>query len=110
MVDWRCNFIRSIDSHKAFGVEYKQLQITTGQTGGMDVQSAFMDNAQSAEDGATGILRACADPAARSGEFFGPRGWTGFPESLPPEDLLLDPENRRINWEGCEAAVGAFPI
>ena len=24
MVEWRCNFIQSIDSHKAFGVEYKR--------------------------------------------------------------------------------------
>ena len=92
------------------GLARTQLQITTGRTGGMDAYGAFMDNAQSAEDGATGIIRACADPAARSGAFYGPTTWTGFPELLPPEDLLLDAENRRINWDGCEAAVGAFSI
>jgi hypothetical protein len=67
-----------------------------------------MENAQSAEDGALGIIRACADPEAKSGEFFGPQGWVGFPERLTPEALLLDAENIRIAWEGCEAAVGAF--
>ena len=76
----------------------------------MAADSPFMAQAQSAEDGAAGIVRACADPEASSGEFFGPQGWTGFPESLPPEGLLLDPENLRVNWEGCEAAVGAFEV
>ena len=67
-----------------------------------------MSNAQSAEDGALGILRACADPEARGGTFFGPEGWTGFPVELPPEELLQDAANIRINWVGCEAAVGPF--
>mgnify|MGYP000644417437 CR=1 FL=1 len=31
-------------------------------------------------------------------------------EKLPPEELLTDPENVRIAWEGCEAAVGEFPL
>ena len=79
-------------------------------TGGMDLSTNFMDAAQSAEDGALGILRACADPAAEAGDFYGPEGWTGFPGKLPPEDLLRDPENIRLNWEGCEAAVGAFTV
>ncbi|MBX2803053.1 MAG: SDR family NAD(P)-dependent oxidoreductase [Myxococcales bacterium] len=92
------------------GLAATGLQTTTAQTGGMDVNSGFMSQAQSAEDGALGILRACADPEAASGDFFGPQGWTGFPERLPPEDLLRDPENLRINWQGCEAAVGTFEV
>jgi hypothetical protein len=49
------------------------------------------------------------DPVAKAGDFYGPAaGWSGYPDLLPPEDLLLDAENIRINWEGCEAAVGAF--
>ncbi|MCP4809947.1 MAG: SDR family NAD(P)-dependent oxidoreductase [Proteobacteria bacterium] len=90
------------------GLSLTNLQHTTAATGGMVANHPFMENAQTAEDGALGILRACADPAARSGEFFGPAGWAGFPESLPPEPLLTDPANLRVNWEGCEAAVGAF--
>jgi len=92
------------------GLAKTGLQPATAATGGMDLESDLMNNAQSAEDGALGILRACADPTAQSGDFFGPQGWTGPAERLEPEALLRDPENIRINWEGCEAAVGAFEI
>ena len=90
------------------GLALTGLQVTTSKTGGMEAESEFMQNAQSAEDGALGIIRACADPEAVAGNFYGPKAWTGFPELLPPEDLLLDANNIRINWEGCEAAVGEF--
>lgn len=90
------------------GLAATNLQVTTAKTGGMETNSPLMANAQSAEDGALGIIRACADPAAESGNFYGPAGWTGFPTLLPPEDLLLHPDNLRVNWEGCEAAVGGF--
>jgi NAD(P)-dependent dehydrogenase (short-subunit alcohol dehydrogenase family) len=91
------------------GLALTQLQVTTAADGGMDNQSGFMSQAQSAEDGATGIIRASMDPEARSGDFYGPTaGWKGFPDLLTPEDLLLDESNIRINWEGCENAVGAF--
>ena len=92
------------------GLAATRLQVTTAKTGGMEKNSDLMTRAQSAEDGALGILRACADPEAVSGDFFGPEGWTGFPKKLPPEDLLRDEENIRIQWEGCEAAVGSFTI
>ena len=92
------------------GLAATSLQTTTAGTGGMDMNSGFMTQAQSPEDGALGILRACADPTAVSGEFFGPEGWTGFPERLTPEDYLSDAENLRVNWEGCEAAVGVFDV
>ncbi len=84
------------------------LAAPTAETGGMNLESDIMSNAQSAEDGALGIIRACADPEAQSGDFYGPEGWTGFPQKLPPEELLLDPENIKLNWAGCEAAVGPF--
>ena len=92
------------------GLAATNLQVTTAETGGMDLESGFMSQAQSAEDGALGILRACADPAARSGDFHGPESWTGFPDKLTPEPELSDAENLRIHWEGCEAAVGKFEI
>ena len=92
------------------GLSRTQLQVTTARDGGMELDSPFMDNAQTAEDGALGILRACADPAAKTGDFYGPPQWSGFPGKLQPEELLTDPENRRITWEGCEAAVGAFQL
>ncbi len=90
------------------GLALTSLATTTAETGGMSLEGDFMSNAQSAEDGALGILRGCADPAAASGDFFGPEGWTGFPGKLPPEPELMDAENVRINWAGCEAAVGPF--
>jgi len=90
------------------GLALTNLRFTTINTGGMDADSPIMANAQTAEDGALGIIRACMDKDAESGHFYGPKEWTGFPELLPPEDVLLDPQNIQINWEGCEAAVGEF--
>ncbi|MEQ9063303.1 MAG: SDR family NAD(P)-dependent oxidoreductase [Vicingaceae bacterium] len=93
------------------GLARTQLQVTTAEDGGMDKDSEFMNQAQSAEDGATGIIRASMDPRAKSGDFYGPTaGWTGFPDLLPPEDHLTDPANIQVFWEGCEKAVGAFVI
>lgn len=93
------------------GLSATNLQVTTAADGGMEAQSDLMHNAQSQEDGATGIIRASMDPEAKSGNFYGPSaGWKGFPDLLPPEDLLMDDSNKRIFWEGCEKAVGAFSI
>lgn len=98
--------VKSLQAHP--GLALTNLASTTAETGGMDANSDFMTQAQSAEDGALGILRACVDKDAESGGFYGPAEWIGFPELLPPEDLLLDPKNIQTNWEGCEAAVGEF--
>ncbi len=92
------------------GLAKTSLQVTTAESGGMDLDSDFMLQAQSAEDGALGIIRACVDPKAEAGDFFGPERWTGFPDKITPEELLNDPENIRVNWEGCEAAVGKFSL
>jgi NAD(P)-dependent dehydrogenase (short-subunit alcohol dehydrogenase family) len=100
--------VKTVVAHP--GLARTSLADTTDADGGMDTNSPFMSNAQSAEDGATGIIRGCMDPDAQSGDFFGPERWTGFPNRLPPEDHLFDPENIRINWEGCEAAVGRFAV
>ncbi len=90
------------------GLSATNLQVTTAAAGGMEANSPLMENAQSAEDGATGIIRASTDPAAESGDFFGPLEWTGFPEKLTPEADLLTESNKEIFWHGCEAAVGAM--
>ncbi len=94
------------------GLAKTSLQVTTAADGGMDGNAAFMSMAQSAEDGAAGIIRAAMDPGVKPGDFFGPsgQGWNGFPELLTPEDLLLDESNISVNWEGCEKAVGRFDI
>ncbi len=91
------------------GLAQTNLQVTTATTGGMAKKSDLMERAQSAEDGATGIIRAAMDKEAKSGNFYGPTaGWKGFPDLLTPEELLYDESNVQINWEGCEKAVGAF--
>jgi len=91
------------------GLALTQLQVTSAATGGMDKDAEFMNQAQSAEDGAAGIIRASMDPEAKSGNFYGPSaGWSGFPDLLTPEELLYDPENKEVFWEGCEKAVGTF--
>lgn len=93
------------------GLALTNLQVTTASDGGMDGNTDFMNQAQTAEDGATGIIRAAMDPEAQSGNFYGPTaGWKGFPDLLRPEELLYDDSNIRINWEGCEEAVGEFSL
>lgn len=90
------------------GLATTNLQITTAEDGGMEGNSELMNQAQSAEDGATGIIRAAMDPTSKPGSFYGPERWTGYPDELTPEDLLMDESNININWNGCEKAVGAF--
>ena len=93
------------------GLAQTNLQVTTAANGGMDDNSDFMNQAQSAEDGATGIIRASMDKEIKPGNFYGPSaGWKGFPDLLTPEDILFESSNIKINWEGCEQAVGAFTI
>jgi len=93
------------------GLALTQLQVTTAVDGGMEKNSSLMERAQSAEDGATGIIRAAMDPEAKSGDFYGPTaGWKGFPDLLTPEESLYDESNVKINWEGCEKAVGKFAV
>ncbi|MDW3193443.1 MAG: SDR family NAD(P)-dependent oxidoreductase [Cytophagales bacterium] len=91
------------------GLAATSLQVTTAADGGMESNSPFMQQAQSAEDGATGIIRAAMDPASTSGDFYGPTaGWNGFPDKLTPEDYLYSEETINTNWDGCEKAVGVF--
>jgi NAD(P)-dependent dehydrogenase (short-subunit alcohol dehydrogenase family) len=91
------------------GLSRTNLQVTTADDGGMDAKSEFMNQAQSAEDGATGIIRAAMDAQAEAGDFYGPKvGWTGYPDLIEPEDLLFDESNIEIFWSGCENAVGKF--
>ncbi len=105
---------RGIDNVRVFiahpGVARTGLQDTSQRFGGMNTNHAVMSQAQTAEDGALGILRACADPAAQSGDFYGPQGLTGYPVKLPPEALLTDPKNIMICWNGCETAAGKFEV
>ena len=91
------------------GLARTSLQVTTAADGGMDADSEFMNQAQSAEDGATGIIRAALDPNVKPGDFYGPAaGWTGYPDLIEPENILTDNLNINIFWKGCEKAIGKF--
>ncbi|MCF8368040.1 MAG: SDR family NAD(P)-dependent oxidoreductase [Bacteroidales bacterium] len=93
------------------GLALTKLQVTTAADGGMESNSGLMAQAQTAEDGATGIIRAAMDQNVKAGDFFGPlAGWKGFPDHITPEDYLYSDSNININWEGCEKAVGKFDI
>lgn len=64
---------------------------------------------QSAQLGALPALRAAADPAARTGEFYGPGGWreyTGYPVRAEPASLSRDAESRRRLWQVSEQLTG----
>ncbi|MDX2470061.1 MAG: SDR family NAD(P)-dependent oxidoreductase [SAR324 cluster bacterium] len=90
------------------GLASTNLQVTTTESGGMDMEGGLMSNAQSAEDGAAGIIRAAMSPTAKCGDFYGPELWSGYPELREPEADLISEANLKTNWEGCEAAVGNF--
>ena len=93
------------------GLAATNLQVTTASDGGMDQNSEFMQQAQSPEDGAAGIVRCVMDETAEAGNFYGPAsGWNGYPDLLTPEEMLFEASNVNTNWEGCEKAVGAFEM
>ncbi len=92
------------------GVARTSLQVTSAEFGGVNASHPIMSQAQTAEDGALGIIRSCADPSANSGDFYGPEAMTGIAVKLTPESLLLDPQNIALCWEGCESAVGEFRL
>jgi len=104
--EWNIDNIIPLLAHP--GLAATNLQVTTANDGGMDLDSGFMSQAQSQEDGATGIIRASMDPEAKAGNFYGPEQWTGYPNELQPEDFLQDETNIKVAWEGCEKAVGVF--
>lgn len=64
--------------------------------------------AHSTEDGAHGLVRACLEPGARDGGFFGPAG-----VGQPGPAVSLDPapersaEAEKLLWDMSVAATGA---
>jgi NAD(P)-dependent dehydrogenase (short-subunit alcohol dehydrogenase family) len=63
--------------------------------------------AQSAAGGARPILRAALDPAARGGDYFGPKGrYTGRPVRVESSAASHDPTVRRRLWAVSEQLTG----
>ena len=64
---------------------------------------------QPPDRGALPILQAAAVADARSGEFYGPDGFSemrGMPKRVKPSRPALDTEIRRRLWEACERLTG----
>ncbi len=87
------------------GLAATNLITTSASVGGIDANGVFMKSAQSAEDGACGLIRACADPKAKAGDFFGPKNWTGFAELLIPEEHLISTKNKETLKKAYESFV-----
>jgi len=101
--------VKALAAHP--GLAATNLQVTTAEAGGMGgwFTNAFMAClAQSAEDGAMGILQCCCGPNVGSGELWGPKGFTGLPVNIPMEPLCTDPESKKTLWEKSCEAVGDF--
>jgi hypothetical protein len=65
--------------------------------------------AQSAVMGALPTLRAATDPAARGGEYYGPRGrreYTGYPVRVESSAAAQDADARRRLWQVSEQLTG----
>jgi NAD(P)-dependent dehydrogenase (short-subunit alcohol dehydrogenase family) len=65
--------------------------------------------AQSAQLGALPTLRAAVDPAARSGEYYGPGGWreyTGYPVRVESTERSYDVTSQRRLWQMSEQLTG----
>ena len=103
--------IKALVAHP--GLAATNLQVTTAKAGGMSdfIAKTFMgSSAQSAEDGAMGIIRCCCEATAIDGAFYGPSGMSG-PAVLMPEEPLADAAAREMLWTTSVAVTGAqFPF
>ena len=63
---------------------------------------------QTAEDGALGLIKGMIDPAAESGELYGPKkdGTRGWPVSNPPKSYENDPKAIDMLWRTSVDATG----
>jgi NAD(P)-dependent dehydrogenase (short-subunit alcohol dehydrogenase family) len=95
------------------GLAATNLQVTSARAGGMSdfMAKSFMGtSAQSAEDGAMGIIRCCCEATVADGAFYGPSSMSG-PAVLLPEDPLADTSARDLLWTSSMDATGArFPF
>jgi len=91
------------------GLAATNLQVTTAGAGGM-AETWIMRWAQSAEDGAMGILT-CAAAKVEPGDFiYEPAGIGGKPVRKPLERVCTDAAAKKLLWEASEKAVGAWDL
>ena len=100
--------VRSLLAHPGYAATNLQ---TSGPSGLMK-QLMRIGNvvlAQSAAMGALGQLRAAADPAAQSGEYYGPAGFgelRGYPRLVQPIAAAQSEETARRLWDVSEQLSG----
>jgi len=97
------------------GLAKTNLQVTTGQQGGMAENGGWlMCMSQTAEEGTMGVLRCSLDPEAVPGGFYGPGGMMGLkglPQHLTVHAWVNTAANKDLLWTASVKAVGAdFPL
>lgn len=65
--------------------------------------------AQSADDGAMGLIKAMMDirDNLEGGTLYGPKGVSGYAVALPPKPHETDPKSQTMMWTKSEEAIGA---
>ena len=93
------------------GLAATNLQVTTAGAGGM-AETWIMRWAQSAEDGAMGIIACATCPIAEAAGrvIFEPAGMGGKPVKKPLEAICTDAAARKLLWEESERAVGPWQL
>jgi NAD(P)-dependent dehydrogenase (short-subunit alcohol dehydrogenase family) len=105
--------VRSLLAHPGYAATNLQ---STGPTGVLAFLMRFGNSlfAQSMDMGALPQLYAATDPAARSGEFYGPDGrgeQKGYPKVVQPIASAKDPETARRLWKLSEEITGVeYPL
>jgi NAD(P)-dependent dehydrogenase (short-subunit alcohol dehydrogenase family) len=100
--------VESILAHPGSAVDLlsdKRAGINDGPVKPLDVLSAIIS--QGKDRGAWPIVRATIDPAAKGGEFYGPRrSVSGRPVLLQPVAASASPEFGAQFWRAAELATG----
>ncbi|GIH01944.1 short-chain dehydrogenase [Rhizocola hellebori] len=105
--------VRSLLAHPGYAATNLQ---STGPTGVLAFLMRFGNSlfAQSMEMGALPQLYAATDPAARSGEFYGPDGMgeqKGYPKVVQPVESAKDPQTAARLWKLSEEITGVeYPL
>lgn len=95
---------------------YSRTNLTRHMSPGIQAAARVVDPliSQNSAMGALPVLRAATDPAARGGEFYGPRGLgqvTGYPKLVTPSRSTRDAETQRRLWAESEHLTGVtFPV
>ena len=100
------SLVKAISVHP--GITATGLQQSTSKYGGRWFLEVVMLMAQSAEDGAMPLLKACCHPEVKSRDFWGPKGnglW-GPVDKFEPEEISTEQRAKDLIWTASEKATG----